>query len=59
MSDELLRRMEKAVRRFGGPAAIDNLLPELESEPPSAQPRPESDGSPENVEDGEVGDGGT
>jgi hypothetical protein len=58
VSDELLRRMEKAVRRFGGPAAIDNLLPELESEPPPAQRCRESDGSPENVESVEDGESG-
>ncbi len=32
MSDDLLRRMEKRVRRFGGPMAIDDLLPELDTE---------------------------
>ncbi len=32
MSDDLLRRMEKRVRRFGGPMAIDDLLPELDAE---------------------------
>jgi len=32
VSDDLLRRMEKRVRRFGGPMAIDDLLPELEAE---------------------------
>ena len=32
MSDALLRRMEKRVRRFGGPMAIDDLLPELHAE---------------------------
>ena len=32
MSDDLLRRMEKRVRRFGGPMAIDDLLPELDGE---------------------------
>lgn len=32
MSDELLRRMEKTVRRFGGPLTIDELLPELDAE---------------------------
>lgn len=32
MSDELLRRMEKTVRRFGGPLTLDELLPELDAE---------------------------
>ena len=32
MSDDLLRRMENRVRRFGGPMAIDDLLPELGAE---------------------------
>ena len=32
MSDDLLRRMENRVRRFGGPMAIDDLLPELDAE---------------------------
>ncbi len=32
MSDDLLRRMENRVRRFGGPMAIDDLLPELDTE---------------------------
>lgn len=32
MSDDLLRRMENRVGRFGGPMAIDDLLPELDAE---------------------------
>ncbi len=32
MSDDLLRRMENRVRRFGGPMAIDDLLPDLDAE---------------------------
>jgi hypothetical protein len=30
MSDEMLRKMERMVRRFGGPLPIDDLLPELD-----------------------------
>jgi hypothetical protein len=32
VSEELLRRMERTVRRFGGPLPIDDLLPELDAE---------------------------
>jgi len=50
MSDELLRRMEKAVRRFGGPLPIDDMLPDLDAEPDGAlSPKgetPEADAAP-------------
>ncbi len=32
MSDDLLPRLERAVRRFGGPLPVDDLLPELDAE---------------------------
>ena len=31
-SNDLLPRLERAVRRFGGPLPIDDLLPELDAE---------------------------
>jgi len=31
MADDLLARLERGVRRFGGPLPIDDLLPELDA----------------------------